>query len=428
MPAVRSPSARSARQPALLGALLGALLLALGAFGCARNQHAPAIADPRSLAWAEVEKSARGQTVYWFMWRGDPAINKYVDSWVAPEVQRRYGVMLRAADGQGTGLVNTLLVEKQAGVREGSMDLMWINGETFAQMRSAGVLWGPWCARLPNSSTLRWSSPFVARDFGEPVEGFECPWGNVQMAMIYDTTRVARPPASYTALAAWIRSHPGRFTYDTGFTGLTFLKGLLGEMAGGYPRLEGPFDEERYKTASAHLWAWLNDLKPYLWQRGETYPASVAELHRLFANGEVDFTMSNNDAEVDNKVLQGVLPASSRSFIFDSGTIQNSHYVGIPANARHKAAAMVVANFLISPEAQYEKLKPAVWADGTVLDAARLPAEWRKKFATVPARERALSRELLDAHALPELAPAYMIRLAEDWRAQVLKPQPGRRD
>lgn len=419
---------RSIRLPAARIALLASLLLGLFPAGCSRAPREESKAgDPRGMTWSDVEKAARGQTVYWFMWRGDPAINKYVDSWVAPEVLRRYGITLRTADGQGNGLVNTLLVEQQAGVKEGSMDLMWINGETFAQMRSIRALWGPWSERLPNAAAVRWSSPFVSRDFGQPVAGYECPWGNVQMAMICDTTRVPHPPRSYSELASWVKAHPGRFTYDTGFTGLTFLKGVLGEMAGGYPKLEGPFREARYQAASTRLWAWLNDLKPYLWQRGETYPASVAEVHRLFANGEVDFTMSNNDAEVDNKVLQGVLPASSRSFIFDSGTIQNSHYVGIPGNARHKAGAMVVANFLLSPEAQYEKMKPAVWADGTVLDVSRLPADWQAKFASVPARQRALPRALLDAHALPELAPAYMIRLAEDWRTHVLKPQPERK-
>lgn len=64
-------------------------------------------------------------------------------------------------------------------------------------------------------------------------------------------------------------------------------------------------------------------------------------MHQLFASGELDFTMSNNDGEVDNKVIQGLLPKTSRAYVLDGGTIQNSHYIGITARSAHKAAAMV---------------------------------------------------------------------------------------
>ena len=405
-----------------LGRACVAMMLAAGCLLAGCTPRANQEGDPRALAWSEIVSRARGQTVYFFMWRGDPAINHYVDTWVASEARRQFGIELKAVDGQGNALVNALLVEKQSGVRQGSMDLMWINGETFAQLRSADLLYHGWGSKLPNASLVRWSSPFIARDFGQKVDGDESPWGNVQMAILYDSVRVSAPPRTYAELATWVHAHPGRFTYDRGFTGLTFLKGVLGEMAGGYDLLAAGYDSTRYQQASAKLWKWLDGIRPDLWRHGESYPASVGELHRLFANGEVDFSMSNNDAEVDNKVLNGALPPTTKSFIFDSGTIQNSHYVGIPRNAPHKAAAMVVADLLLSPEAQYEKLKPAVWADGTVLDVSRLSPEWRARFEAVPARIRALPRATLDAHALPELAPQYMMRLAEDWRIHELHP------
>jgi putative spermidine/putrescine transport system substrate-binding protein len=191
-------------------------------------------------------------------------------------------------------------------------------------------------------------------------------------------------------------------------------------MAGGAGSLEGPFDEAKYSRYSAGLWRYLKDLKPYLWRRGETYPSGVSELHQLFASGEIDITMSNNDGEVDNKILQGVLPESSRGYVFEEGAIQNSHYLGVVANARNRAGALVVANFLISPEAQYEKMKPAVWGDGTILDLDRLPAEWQRKFRDVPGRRFAPDRRDLRRTALQELAPEYMIRISDDFRKHVL--------
>jgi len=253
------------------------------------------------------------------------------------------------------------------------------------------------------------------------VKGYECPWGNVQLAILYNSARVPDPPRNRQQLAAWVKAHPGRFTFDNTFTGMTFLKSLLIDLAGGPGALDGPFDEAKYQRLSAQLWDYLNGIKPYFWKQGETFPASVAQVHQLFAAGEVDFTMSNNDGEVDNKLLHGLLPETSRAYVLDTGTIQNSHYMGVAKRAAHLAGGLVTVNFLISPEAQYEKLKPAVWGDGTVLDVARLPGIWQAKFADVPQRRFSPKRADIQSKALREPASEYMIRLSDDFRKHVLE-------
>lgn len=148
---------------------------------------------------------------------------------------------------------------------------------------------------------------------------------------------------------------------------------------------------------------------------------AVAQLHQLFSNGEVDFTMSNNDGEVDNKVLQGVLPQSARAYVLDSGTIRNSHYLGIPFNAPNKPAALVAANFLISPAAQLRKALPAVWGDGTVLSIQRLPQQWRTRFRNINGRTRVPPRDELERKALPEPASEVMVRLHADFRSRIIE-------
>lgn len=196
------------------------------------------------------------------------------------------------------------------------------------------------------------------------------PWGNVQFALIYDRATVPDPPRTAEALAGWIRAHPGRFTLPNDFAGMTFLKGLLYHFAKNPEALDGPFDEAAYALASAALWDYLRPLRPHFWRGGATYPASVSQLHRLFANGEIDLSMSNNDGEVDNKVLQGILPESARAFVPDYGSIRNSHYWGIPFNAPNKTSALVAANLALSPRAQYEKAKPPTGATAPSLRPA----------------------------------------------------------
>ncbi|MFO0820911.1 MAG: ABC transporter substrate-binding protein [Pirellulales bacterium] len=419
----RPPTTRPHFGRQLSSGLVGCgLILAAACWtGCADSGKTGKPEPHRLTTWDEVVASARGATVNMAMWDGDPLINAYMRDYVAPELRRQFGIELRQVGGQGNSLVNRLMVEKEAARDQGDIDLAWINGETFFQLRRIEALYGPFTERLPNNQYVNWDDRFIAIDFQQPVEGFECPWGNVQQAIIYDSLRVESPPRTLAELEAWVKTHPGRFTFDQSFTGMTFLKALLSEFAGGPGSLDGPFDEAKYREASAKLWEYLRRLKPHLWRAGKTFPEGVAQLHQLFNNHEVDFTMSNNDGEVDNKAIQGVIPDSSRAYVLKSGTIRNSHYVGIPWNSSNKAAAMVVANFLLSPEAQYRKALPEVWGDGSVLDASRLPDPWKTKFLEMPGRTRAPSRSELREYALMEPAPEIMLRLQEDFRQEIVE-------
>ncbi len=398
-------------------ALLAGATLGLGGACAKPAERGRDVATIAALPWDSVVARARGTTVLWRMWRGDPAINAYVDAWVAPRVKAQFGVTLRAVDGQGPELVNALVTEREAGQGEGTASLLWINGETFAQLRREKLLGGPWAGRVPNGAFVDSGSPIISRDFEQDPAGYESPWGTVQFAMIYDSARTPEPPRSFGELAAWIRVHPGRFTHDQGFTGVTFLKMLMYAKGGGVAGLQGGFKEAAYVNARDSAFTWLRGATPAFWRKGETYPPDVASMHRLFANGEIDFSMSNNQNEVAGKVRRGTLPPSSRALLLRDGTIANAHFLGIPFNAPSAAGAMVVANFLLSPEAQLEKQKPEVWADGSVLSRARLPAEWQARFGALERDSYTLPDDSLKRYARPEVSPVYHERILADWRS-----------
>lgn len=385
---------------------------------CGRAADTPDASELAVLAWDTVEAMGRGTTVTWRMWRGDPAINAYVETWVAPRLLERHGITLRAVDGQGPAIVNQLVTEREARAR-GSADLVWINGETFHNLRSEGLLAGPWAHRLPAAAHVDSASEIVMRDFERDPNGFESPWGRVQFALIHDSLRTPDPPRSYEELAEWIRRNPGRFTHDQSFAGVTFLKGLLYALNGGVDTFRGGFDETVYATAMERVMTWIETAEPFFWRRGETYPQGVAEMHRLFANAEIDFTMSNNHNEAVSKVRQSILPPTARPLLLRDGTIANTHYVAIPFNAPNPAGAMVVADLLLSPEAQLEKQRPDVWADGTVLDVNALPEQWREAFLSLEADPRALAADSLAKYAVPEVSSEYHERLLEDWRRRI---------
>ena len=222
-------------------------------------------------------------------------------------------------------------------------------------------------------------------------------------------------------LGIWVKANPGKFTLGNNFTGMTLLKAWLIDFAGGGKSLNGDFDEAKYLEASTKLWDFINTHKAYFWNEGKIFPNDLAEQHRLFANGELAFTMSNNDSEVDNKIAQGLFPESARAYVHDYGSIKNSHYMGITSLSANKKAVEVVINFLISPEAQLKKMDTRVWGDGTVLDVNKLSAEWHQKFQDVPGRVHAPERSEIAEKALMEPAPEYMMRLFEDFRLKVIE-------
>ncbi len=57
--------------------------------------------------------------------------------------------------------------------------------------------------------------------------------------------------------------------------------------AGGVENLLGEFDQERFDAAAAETWHILNEIEPFLWREGQTYPTSIAALQQLYANQEV---------------------------------------------------------------------------------------------------------------------------------------------
>ncbi len=394
------------------------MIMSFGFTACGGNASPPPSAPPAD--WRQIAAAARGQTVTMAMWQGDPSINAYMHEYVAPRLQRDFGVTLRFIPQQGDMIVSTLMTEAEASRPVSAVDLVWINGETFYQLRQINALYGPFTQALPNQQYIDWGNPFIGTDFQQPLQGYECPWGNVQLLLIADRRRVPETPTDPQSLAAWIHAHPGRFAFDTGFTGMSFLKSLMYAYTGRPEELHGPFDEAIYKRLRDRVFAWIDGVRYDLWHHGQTFPASTAQVHQLFADGEVDFSMSFNDSEVDNRVASGLFPDTAMAFALHSGTLQNSHYVGIVNRSSHKAGAMVAANFLISPEAQLRKLDPAVWGDGTVLNLEKLPESWRSRFANAESRTHAPLRVSIQSYARQEPSPQLMIALSRDFRQRFL--------
>ena len=411
----------SARPRASLAAAmaLAALLTACsdtGSSGTGAAASAPDVKD-----WDAVLAAADGQTVNWYMYGGDDNLNTFVNGELSDRLQK-LGVTLNQVKITDTvDAVNKVLAEKQAGRDDdGSVDMIWVNGENFATGKQAELWTCGYPENLPNAQYVDFTDPAVTSDFGVPVEGCESVWQQADSALVYDSEALSDADVeSVDSLVAWAVANPGRFTYPAlpDFTGSMAVRTFLYDTADNPERLLGAFDEAVYGPISAELWQRLNDLEPSLWRGGDTYPASQDDVERLYADDEIDAYLTYGPGAVAVKAADGVFPASTREAVLDVGNIANNSFVAIPYNAEHTAAAMVVANELLDPELQLALFR----ANGAypAVDLESLPSVQRAAFDAVDLGPSVLPLADLTANTRPELRADYVALIEADWKANV---------
>lgn len=381
----------------------------------------PAFAEPDPKDWDAVLQEARGQTVYWNAWGGDPRTNDYI-AWAGQQVQEQFGITLEHVKLSDTATaVSTVISEKAAGQTEGgSIDLIWINGANFAAMKENDLLFGPWAEELPNWALLDpVDNPALTQDFTVPVNGMEAPWSMARLVFYYDSARVEEPPKTMLEFLDWTQANPGRFTYPQppDFLGTTFLKQALLELAVRRDPLYAPVEDQIYDTVTAPLWEYIAALTPDLWRQGQAYPQNGPAQRQLMADSEIDIAISFSPGEASAAIANFELPDTVRSMVLDGGTIGNASFLAIPFNANAKAGAMVVADYLMSVEAQLHKQDAEVMGTPTVLAMHMLTPEDAARFADLDLGVATLSPADLGP-ALPEPHPSWMERIASDWEAR----------
>lgn len=398
--------------------LILAGLLAVGALaGCSRTSPAPEDESNEAAAafesWAEVEAAGRDKNVTILMWGGNERVNTYMDTTVADYLKEAYNITLNRVPMNPPEYLSLLLNEKTAGVAEGSADLLWINAENFRTAKEGELLWGPYNRLLENQQMYYdQTAGDLNTDSGIAIEGMEAIWGRAQLVLTADKSKVAAPPKSYKALLEWAKANPGRFTYPNpmeDFAGSAFVRSALYELTGEYD-WSVELTEEAFREKAKPVVDYFNELKPYLWREGTTYPSSQAQLDELFKNNEVDFTMGFELGKTAGQVAAGAYPATAEAYVFDTGTIGNAHYLAVPFNAPQKAAALLTINALQSSELQLEKFKPEVWGDMPAFDAAALKEEEKAVLKAIEAKVFPMPLEGLAERRLPELKAVYI-----DW-------------
>ncbi|MFT5182752.1 MAG: putative thiamine transport system substrate-binding protein, partial [Alphaproteobacteria bacterium] len=170
-------------------------------------------------------------------------------------------------------------------------------------------------------------------------------------------------------------------------------------------------------AVTAPLWSYLDALHPAMWRSGKVFPQNGPAQHRLLDDGEVDIALSFQPSEASSLIARGALPDSVRTFVLDGGTVGNTSFLAIPFNAKARDGAMVLADFLMSPEAQARKQNPEFWGSGTVLAINKLPVTEQNRFANLKLGIATLLPERL-GDTLLEPHTSWVAALEKEWAAR----------
>nr|WP_303180016.1 ABC transporter substrate-binding protein [Lachnoclostridium phocaeense] len=373
------------------------------------------------MTFDEMVEAAEGTTVTFYGWGGDEKLNDWLDNKFAPVMKEKYDITMERVPMDIDQVLSQLSGEIEGGEEDGSIDMIWINGENFQSAKENNMLYGPFTDKLPNfNDYVDAESEDVTLDFAYPVEGYEAPYGKAQVVMIADTAVTPDVPKSAEALEEFVKKYSGKVTYPAlpDFTGSAFVRNIIYEICGYEQFLDMEADKETVREAVEPAMEYLRGLNPYLWNEGKTFPDSSTTLDNMFADGEVVLNMTYDAYATALNIESGTYTDTTETFQFDKGTIGNTNFMAVAANSGNKAGAMVAINEMLSPEIQadrYEQLRVI-----PVLDNSKLSEEQKAAFDAVDLGEGVIPQDELLSKRLPEM-PAELVPIIEEiWTEEVV--------
>ena len=369
----------------------------------------------------EIAKKAEGTSVNLYGWGGDDKRNQWLDDYIIPKMKEDYDINVNRVGMDIDEILNLMVAEKDS--EDGDVDVVWINGENFENAKNNGLLYGPITQILPNfNAYVDGEDEGIKYDFGEPVENMEAPYGGAQFVFLYDSSKIDNPPKNADQLLELAKANPGKITYASlpDFTGSAFIRNIISDIQGYEDFMNKDLTKEELREMLKPTIDYLNELKPYLWNEGQSYPADNPTLVNMFADGEVIMAMSYNPNAASTGVADGQFNEDVRTAVFDKGTIANTHFLAISKGSSNKDAATVLINLILSPEAQISKADPETLGDLPIIDYDKLTDEQKKMYDEIPSGEYTLSTKELEEHRIPEM-PANLVPLIEEiWEEEVL--------
>lgn len=375
-------------------------------------------------SFEEAKTKAKGQTVTFYGFGGSEKANLWIDQEITPKMKEAYDVTVKRVPMDIKDILNKLMTEKEAKAKKGDIDVIWINGENFYTAKKAELLAGPLTELVPNYKALMATNSHDNNyDFGVEIEGYELPYGTAQLVLAGDTKNFPNGfPSSTEKLLAYAKENPGKLTYTAPpeFTGSAFIRNVICDIIGFDALDKAPADKEKLTEVIQPGLDYLNGLKPYLWEKGTTYPTTTAELDDMFAANQIHMTYSYSQMHVAEKRHDKSFKESVESFLFDKGTITNQNYLALADNSDAKDAGVLLINEMIGEDSQLKKAEAKYGYSIPPFSAEKMAKASQDKLNKIYENKGVLPLADLQAKQIPEIGAEKITMIEEIWKEQVL--------
>jgi len=251
-------------------------------------------------------------------------------------------------DRNGANETQTLARVSASKITRKDPGLDLIDGNMTLTLGGAGLLMRPTKGLFPNLANV----PAILIKNGR--NGI--PYRASTVLLAYNTKNVKNPPKTLDDLLAWIKANPGKFTYNApagGGSGRSFVQTVLDSnlSAKDIATLQTTANKA-LQAKWAKGWETLRGLNKYTYGENGTYPANNAATLDLLAKGLVDMGPVWSD-QIASAIKAGTMPKDIKTTTISGPSFTGGPaFLGIPANSPNRVGARVLANWVLSKDAQ----------------------------------------------------------------------------
>ncbi len=320
-------------------ALAGAVALTL--FAC---PVVPSLAadDYLMMPWDKVVEAAKADgDVTFYAWWGE-------EFWrnAAADFEKKYGIKVNVVTGDRPANIGKVVAE--ASSAKGTIDALLVGGVELKSLLDSKALYGPLVGVIPDSDKL---DPKLSKvQEGYATGGYLVPVYRNQTGLVYDPEKVPQPPQTWDEFRTWLDANPGQFAFNDptkGGSGQAFVQAAIVNILGNADRYAGDSEVDPAKVADwGKVWDWFNANQDKF-----VITASNNDSLDRVNQGEVMMAPAWDD-DTSVSLAKGTLFKRAKLYIPAFGMPGGGDSLGIPANASHKAAAMLFISYLIQADVQ----------------------------------------------------------------------------
>lgn len=371
--------------------------------------------------WNRLLDSSEGTIVNLLYYSKEEPVIEWLKNDFTKDLSIKYGIDLRLQFME-LSKIEDLLLESKSNDEKHDYDIIYISDDGFKALKENNLLYPDVLKKLPNYYTnINHEAYSVNYDEGIPIEFMEVPIFKDQLIFIHNEDIIYETPRTFDQFKDLAEENRGEITYPhpTTDTGLAFILSAIASKVDveALNRASGN-KEEIYEIVKPGL-DYLEDLDPYLYNDGQSYPNSIAQMDELFINGDLLFTMSMDFNKTTEKIDEETFMRASNTFVIDDGTTGFIHYFAVPALADNKAGALVVINDIISGETQGNIYGNFEMNKLPIVDQNNMPNEALSHLKSVDIKYTSIRFDELSDYFVPEIRSDVREIIVELWSEYV---------